>query len=75
MGDGQEFDQWLTTKQAAELTGYTSALIRYLARNGHIKAQKFGRDWMVGRKSVEAYAEKMERLGTAKHDPTRAWAE
>jgi len=62
-------NEWITTQEAAELTGYTTALIRYLARNKHIKAQKFGRDWMIKRGSVQVYAEEMRRLGTAKHDP------
>jgi len=62
---------WITTAEAAALTGYTPALIRHLARNKHIKARKFGRDWMIERKSVQSYAEEMRRLGTAKHDPTR----
>ncbi len=68
---GDDLGKWITTTEAAELTGYTGALIRYLARNGHVKAQKFGRDWMIDRQSVIAYAEEMQRLGTDKHDPTR----
>jgi excisionase family DNA binding protein len=63
--------EWITTKEAAELTGYTSARFRQLALKGVIVARKWGRDWFLNRKSVLAYAEEMDRLGTAKHDPTR----
>jgi len=72
MADSFNPTEWITTAEAADLTGYTTALIRYLARNQHIEAQKFGRDWMIKRWSVQVYADEMRRLGTAKHDPTRA---
>ena len=64
-------DKWITAVEAAELTGYTSARFRQLALDGTIPAQKRGPAWFFDKKEVLAYAEKMERLGTAKHDPTR----
>ena len=63
--------EWITTKEAAELTGYFVTHVRHLIRKGHIKGQKFGRDWMVDRDSVLAYAKEMEQLGEAKYDPWR----
>lgn len=63
--------EWITTKEAAALTGYESAHIRHLAREGAIVGGKFGRDWMISRASVVAYARRMEELGPGKHDP---WA-
>ena len=65
---------WITTKQAAELTGYEPAHIRYLAQKESIQARKFGKAWMINRHSVQAYAEEMKRLGGAKHDPWRTGA-
>jgi len=61
--------EWITTKEAAELTGYNLEYIRQMLRRGVIAAEKKGRDWWVDRASIEAYADEMERLGTAKHDP------
>jgi len=61
--------EWITTKEAAELTGYNLEYIRRMIRGGVIAAEKKGRDWWVDRASIEAYAEEMEQLGTAKHDP------
>ncbi len=54
---------WITTSEAAELTGYERDHIRRLAANGAIKGQKFGRDWQVDRTSLLAYVKKVERLG------------
>jgi excisionase family DNA binding protein len=62
---------WITTAEAAELTGYKLSHLRYLVREGLVKGQKFGRDWMIHRESVLAYSEKMKELGPAKHDPWR----
>jgi len=63
--------EWITTKEAAELTGYTTARFRQLALKGTLVAKKRGRDWFLDKSSVLAWIEEMKRLGTAKHDPTR----
>lgn len=72
MSDDFNPTDWITTNEAAELTGYEAAHVRYLAKKGDIGSKKFGRDWMIDRESVQAYAEEMERLGAAKHDPWRS---
>ena len=74
MTDDFNPSEWITTKEAATLTGYEPAHIRYLARKGTIKGKKFGRDWMISRSSVAAYVAEAKRLGTAKHDPWRTGA-
>jgi excisionase family DNA binding protein len=63
--------EWITTAEAAELTGYNLEYIRQMIRRRVIVAEKKGRDWWVDRASIEAYAEEMKQLGTAKHDPQR----
>ena len=63
---------WITTRDAAELTGYASVTLRLLAREGKIKGCKRGRDWFLDKADVLAYAERMEELGAAKHDPWRS---
>ena len=65
----------ITTREAADLTGYHTVHIRRLIRDGHIRGRKFGRDWLLLESSLLAYAEKMTRLGSGKHDPTKAWAD
>ncbi len=49
---------WVTTTQAAELSGYHRDHIRRLIRNDEIEAKKWGRDWMVNRKSLIDYLRK-----------------
>lgn len=66
--------EWITTTEAAELTGYADAYIRQLIGRGRLKAKKRGRDWFLSRADVLAYAEEMERLGPRKYDPWRTGA-
>jgi excisionase family DNA binding protein len=70
---GQDFNlmEWITTKEAAELTGYSPVTLRQFAREGRIEGCKRGRDWFLSKEDVVTYVEEMEQLGTAKHDPTR----
>jgi len=62
---------WITTREAAALTGYTTAYIRQLAIRGRVEAQKVGRDWLISRESLLAYKRKMDALGPQKHNPWR----
>ena len=63
--------EWITTAEAAELTGYTARYIRKALKRGILKGQKRGRDWFVSKAQVEAYAKEMQKLGTDKHNPWR----
>jgi len=47
--------EWITTEEAAKLSGYNVAYLRELIRTEAIKAQKWGRDWQVSRASLLAY--------------------
>ena len=71
MSDEFDHTEWVTTVQGEQLTGYSSVTLRQFAREGRIKAQKWGRDWFLEKGSLLTYVQEMERLGTAKHDPTR----
>jgi len=63
---------WVTTTEAAELTGYARAYFRQLIQRGRLhQVEKRGRDWFLSKAEVLAYAEKMKALGDRKHDPTR----
>lgn len=54
---------WITTKEAAQLSGYHSEYLRELIRAGRIKAQKWASDWQVSRKSLSAYLKEQEAKG------------
>ena len=69
-----DFDQWITTQEAATLSGYNVYHIRRLAVRGRIEAKKQGRDWFLNRDSVLAYVARIEQLGRAKYDPWRTGA-
>lgn len=67
----EDFDQWITTAEAAELSGYNVYHVRRLAARGRIEAKKQGRDWFVNRDSMLAYADAVKQLGRSKYDPRK----
>lgn len=46
----------LTTKEAAEIMGWSSRYIVMLINEGRLNAQKFGRDWVIRRKDLDDIA-------------------
>jgi excisionase family DNA binding protein len=60
--------EWLTVKEAAELTGYDIQHIRRLARERKIETQKWGNAWMINRPSLMKYLETEGRGPKGKHD-------
>ena len=46
---------WLTTKEAAELSGYHPEHIRRLLSAKQLKGRKFGEVWQVNKKSLLEY--------------------
>ena len=45
----QMISDWISTKDAAELTGYNEQHIRRLLRSKLVEGKKWGRDWMVSK--------------------------
>ena len=64
---------WIDIQEAANLSGYSTAYVRLLARGGQIAAQRVNRGWLVNLGDLLAYKRQMEALGTGKHDPTAPW--
>jgi excisionase family DNA binding protein len=56
-------DEWLTTREAAELTGYHPLHIRRLIHAGRVKAIKKGRDWLVSKTGLLNYMDQVRDLG------------
>jgi excisionase family DNA binding protein len=48
-------DDWITTAQAAKLSGYHADHVRRIMLAGKIKAQKWGPVWQVSRHALLAY--------------------
>lgn len=57
----QELDM-LTSRQAADLLGYTVQHVRRLVRSGTLRGIKHGRDWVVEKTSVEQYLADRENI-------------
>ena len=56
-------DDWITTADAAEISGYHVEYIRKLIAARKINARKWMRDWQVSRKSLEHYLAQMQNKG------------
>ena len=50
-------DDWITTKEAAVLSGYHENHLRRLIRAGEVRAKKFGIVWQISRSSLLNYLE------------------
>ena len=60
---------YLTTLEAAELSGYNAEYIRQMIRTGMIKAEKRGRDWWIDRKTFVAYFRSTQKTKDKRHGP------
>lgn len=61
--------EWITTREAAELAGYTKKGIIEAARKGYINFIKMGNLMLYKRKNVLAYIDKMKSLGNQRFTP------
>jgi hypothetical protein len=56
-------DNWITTSQAADLSGYHPIYLLELLKSGKVRGQKFGPIWQVDRASLLAYIKSAEKSG------------
>jgi excisionase family DNA binding protein len=61
-------EDWMTTAEAAEVSGYHPVYLRELIRDGKIHGRKWGAAWQVSRESLliylrEATSDKDKRRG------------
>ncbi|GAB4504358.1 MAG: hypothetical protein Fur0043_13520 [Anaerolineales bacterium] len=64
-----DLSEFMTTKEAAEVLGFHVKTIPMMVRNKTLEGIRFGRMWLVSRKSVAEYKKKTE--GLSKNDPRR----
>jgi excisionase family DNA binding protein len=62
-------EEWLTTEQAVELSGYHPYYLRELVRGGKVEAQKFGPVWQISKASLQAYLVAAEKSGDKRRGP------
>lgn len=65
-------DEWLTVKDAAEISGYHHVTIRKLLLSGEIEGKKFATVWQVSEASLKAYLRKAEKMGEKRGPKPRA---
>jgi excisionase family DNA binding protein len=56
-------EDWLTTYEAATVSGYNPDYIRQLIRSNKVQGRKWGLSWQVNRRSLEDYLKAAEKLG------------
>lgn len=56
-------EDWLTTFEAATVSGYNPDYIRQLIRSNKVQGRKWGLSWQVNRRSLEDYLKTAEKLG------------
>ncbi len=61
---------YITTREAAELSGYHPVTVRDLLVAGRVKGQKWGDVWQVDKQSLLAYIRQQEQRG-ARRGPKR----
>ena len=60
--------EWISVKEAAEHTGYSTGHLRYLLIRGLVKGRKFGRDWFTTEKALDEYLATDPRPGPQKQE-------
>ena len=64
---------WITTTEAAEISGYHVNYIRRLIKAGKVNGRKiWGREWQVSRSGLLAHIRRVEKLGTKRGPKTGA---
>ena len=58
---------WISTHEAAQLSGYNVQYIRRLIRNQLLQAEKKGNSWWVDRQSLLEYKQKAEASEDQRH--------
>ena len=64
-----DLNEFMTTKEAAEKLGFHVRSIPKMLRDNILEGERFGRDWLVSRKSIDEYLKKTK--GMSKRDPRR----
>lgn len=64
-----DISEFYTTKQAAKILGFHVKTIPGMMRDKELDGIRFGRAWLVSKKSVDEYMEKTKGMG--KNDPRR----
>ncbi|NLF15350.1 MAG: helix-turn-helix domain-containing protein [Anaerolineaceae bacterium] len=56
-------DNWISVKEAAAYTGYSTGHIRHLLIHGLLAGRKLGRDWFTTKEALDKYLATSPRPG------------
>jgi excisionase family DNA binding protein len=62
-------EEWITTKEAADLSGYHPDHLRRLIRAGDIRARKVSIIWLIDQRSLSDYMARAEQSGDKRRGP------
>lgn len=54
-------NDWITTPEAAKISGYHPVHVRRLLSEGRVRGQKWGTQWQISRTSILEYVEQQVR--------------
>lgn len=60
MDNVEELENWISVREASEISGYVTEYIRELARDGEINSVKMGNAVLINKKSLKEYMDKMK---------------
>jgi excisionase family DNA binding protein len=70
LGEWMSAPEWITVKEASELSGYNTEYLRRVIRQNKIKAEKrSGRDLWIDKASLQTHVKQMKQLGSDKFNP------
>ncbi|NJM40122.1 MAG: helix-turn-helix domain-containing protein [Anaerolineae bacterium] len=58
---------WITTREAAEISGYNRVYLYELIQKHRIKAQRFGPVWQIDRQSLQTYLQQISKSVDKRH--------
>jgi hypothetical protein len=70
--DATMAQDWITTREATELSKYNPEHLRALIRQGRIKARKYFVIWQVSKSSLLAYLREQEQRGEKRGPKSRS---
>lgn len=60
MDNVKELENWISVREASEISGYVTDYIRELARDEVITSTKIGNAVLISKKSLKEYMERMK---------------
>lgn len=64
-------DEWITTSEATQISGYHPEYLRELIRLGKIEGKKFGILWQVNKMSLITYLKEAGESDDKRHGPKK----